>query len=121
MRAGYAGGQVNRHADANAPDDTDFPQSKAGASDLERCNTTGTKKNQQRGAQKFSQALTRQRGLLQGLRYSRCHGNLFFCCSKTLKESHQRLFFSTSEKSSSPSSQRSLVTTKSKIFVIEKI
>ncbi|MNG07235.1 hypothetical protein D3C84_905250 [compost metagenome] len=58
------GGQVDRHADADAPDDADFPQAKAGTRDLERGNATGTKKDQQCSAQKLGHALARERRLL---------------------------------------------------------
>ncbi|MNG02422.1 hypothetical protein D3C84_854500 [compost metagenome] len=46
VRAGNTRGQVDRHADANAPDNADFPQAKAGAGDFERGNATGTKEDQ---------------------------------------------------------------------------
>ncbi|MNL79630.1 hypothetical protein D3C87_2062770 [compost metagenome] len=64
MSSGNPGSQVDRHADADAPDDADFPQAKAGASDLERGDATGTKKDQKRGAQKLGHALARERRLL---------------------------------------------------------
>ncbi|MNG02831.1 hypothetical protein D3C84_858750 [compost metagenome] len=64
MRAGNAGGQVDRHADADTPDDADFPQAKAGARDFEGCNATRTEKYQQRRTQEFGHALARERRLL---------------------------------------------------------
>ncbi|MNG12457.1 hypothetical protein D3C84_960700 [compost metagenome] len=64
MSPGNAGGQVDRHTHADPPDDADFPQAKAGTRDLERGNTTCTKKDQQRCTQELGHALARERRLL---------------------------------------------------------
>ncbi|MNY70387.1 hypothetical protein D3C86_2085100 [compost metagenome] len=60
MRTGNSGGEVDRHADADTPDNADFPQAKAGTRDLERGNTTCTKKDQQRCTQELGHALARE-------------------------------------------------------------
>ncbi len=60
MSAGNSGGQVNRHAYTDTPDDADFPQTKAGARDFEGGDATRTKKDQQRSAQEFGHALARE-------------------------------------------------------------
>ncbi|MNM64978.1 hypothetical protein D3C81_763960 [compost metagenome] len=57
VRAGNPGGQVDRHAHADAPDDADFPQAKAGTRYFERSDATGAEKDQQCGAEKFGHAL----------------------------------------------------------------
>ena len=54
---GYPGGQVDRHAHADAPDNADFPQAEAGPGDFERRDAAGTEKNQQGGAEKLGHAL----------------------------------------------------------------
>ncbi|MNC71196.1 hypothetical protein D3C81_2086050 [compost metagenome] len=63
MRAGNTGGEVDRHADAHAPDDTDFPKAEAGARDLERGDAAGPEENEQGSAEELGQALAGQRGL----------------------------------------------------------
>jgi hypothetical protein len=60
MSAGNAGGQVDRHAYADTPDDADFPQTKAGARDFEGGDAARAKKDQQRSAQEFGHALARE-------------------------------------------------------------
>ncbi|MNN64371.1 hypothetical protein D3C81_1798090 [compost metagenome] len=64
MSPGNPSGKVDRHADADAPDNADFPQAKTGTRDLERGNATCTKKDQQRRTQKLGHALARERRLL---------------------------------------------------------
>ncbi len=60
VRAGNAGGEVDRHADADPPDDADFPEPEAGTGDLERCDTAGAEEDEQCGAEKFGHALAGQ-------------------------------------------------------------
>ncbi|MNJ66144.1 hypothetical protein D3C77_621960 [compost metagenome] len=57
VSAGYACGQVNRHAHADAPNNADFPQAEAGPCDFERSHAASAEKNQQRGTEKFGHAL----------------------------------------------------------------
>jgi len=63
VRAGNPGGEVDRHAHADAPDDADFPQAEAGARDFERGDTTGAEEDQKGGAQEFGHALAGKRWL----------------------------------------------------------
>ncbi|MNH43244.1 hypothetical protein D3C79_1050980 [compost metagenome] len=63
MRAGNTGGEVDRHAHANTPDDADLPQAEAGAGDFECGNAAGAEEDEQGSAEKLGQALAGQRGL----------------------------------------------------------
>ncbi len=44
VRTGDPGGQVDRHGDAQTPDDADFPLSEAGSRDLERSHAPNAEK-----------------------------------------------------------------------------
>ncbi|MNH21864.1 hypothetical protein D3C79_816960 [compost metagenome] len=69
VRTGNTGGEVDGHADAHTPDDTDFPKPEAGAGHLERGDAAGTEEDEQGGAEKLGQALAGQCGLAQSSRH----------------------------------------------------
>lgn len=60
VRTGNAGGEVDRHAYADAPNDADLPEPEAGTGDLERRDTAGAEEDEQCGAEKFGHALAGQ-------------------------------------------------------------
>ena len=57
VRTGDPGGQVDRHGDAQTPDDADFPLSEAGSRDLERSHAPNAEKDQQPGTEELCDAL----------------------------------------------------------------
>ncbi|MNH01875.1 hypothetical protein D3C79_610990 [compost metagenome] len=62
VRAGDAGGEVDGHAHADPPDDTDFPEPETRTRHLEGGDAAGTEEDEQGGAEELGQALAGQRG-----------------------------------------------------------
>jgi hypothetical protein len=57
VRTGNPCGQVNRHGDAQTPDDADFPLTEAGSRDLKRSDAPNAEKDQQPGTEELCDAL----------------------------------------------------------------